>query len=178
MDSQEILLPVTALITFLLFILVSGFLFYVLSALGLKRIADKNNVKHSWLAWIPAINNYIYGKIAFKTTFRAVLFTLIGSFGSLCTTMIFFASESVNSSIATISPDNYFLISIFSSIPALFRLLLPIITYVLLFIATYKIYKKMSDKATTMLVFSILSCGFLIPIFLFAIRNNDVREQI
>lgn len=45
---------------------------------------------------------------------------------------------------------------------------------VLLFYSVHKIYKSRSDNAVIMTVFSVLTFGFLIPIFLFAIRNNEV----
>jgi len=38
----------------------------------------------------------------------------------------------------------------------------------------YRIYSKVSEKAVVMMVFTVLTCGLLAPIFLFAIRNNEV----
>ncbi len=48
---------------------------------------------------------------------------------------------------------------------------------VLLFIVAHNLYKKLSDKATVMTVFSVLTGGILIPIFIFAIRNNEIRKN-
>lgn len=42
-------------------------------------------------------------------------------------------------------------------------------------ISLYKIYSKVSDKAVLMTVFTVLSLGLLTPIFLFSIRNNEVK---
>ena len=46
---------------------------------------------------------------------------------------------------------------------------------VLYFIATHKLFDKLSDKAVVMTVFNVLSFGMLTPIFLFAIRKNQER---
>ena len=138
-DDQMAMLLTYMSIIFIFFILIIINLSYVLSALGLKKIADKNNVKHSWLSWIPVANNYIYGKIAFKSNFRAILFTIFGTSGAgvICSAVIY----SIFTWYLTFSPYNYFT-DIFASITGLIYFLLPFITYVLLFIATYKIYKK------------------------------------
>ena len=38
------------------------------------------------------------------------------------------------------------------------------------------VYKKFSDKAGVMTVFTVLTGGGIAPIFIFAIRNNELRE--
>lgn len=128
--------------------------FYCLQSYGVMKIAQRHNVQHSWLSWVPIANAYIYGKIAFKSTTKAAaLFAL--KVAPL--TNILFLIFGDNASSIT---------NIFSFAYAIF-----------LFYATYKIYKRMSDRAVMMLIFSVLSGGTLIPIFLFAIRNNPISEN-
>src|SRR5690554_5542134 len=39
---------------------------YVLSALGLMKIAEKSNQSGGWMAWIPILNFALIGKLAFN----------------------------------------------------------------------------------------------------------------
>lgn len=128
--------------------------FYCLQSYGVMKIARRHNIQHSWLAWVPVTNAYIYGKVAFKSPLKAD--ALLALKVVPLTDVLFLIFGRSASSITNISSFAY----------AFF-----------LFYATYKIYKQMSDKAVLMLVFSVLSFGTLIPIFLFAIRNNPIKLQ-
>lgn len=128
--------------------------FYCLQSYGVMKIAQRHNVQHSWLAWIPVANAYIYGKIAFKSTTKAA--ALFALKVAPLTNILFLILGSDASSITNIFSFAY---------------------TIFLFYATYKIYKQMSDRAVMMLIFSALSGGTLIPIFLFAIRNNPINLQ-
>lgn len=152
--------------------------FYILSCMGLMKIADKNGIRYSYLAWIPIINLFLLGKIGFKSTVTAIIFFILSFtyFG------LFFASAfstvGANSETLFFSKNYYVVVTKGNSIlsPMLFILL--IIFIVMYLIALYRIYRKMSTKSVMMFIFSILSSGLLIPIFLFAIRNNPLRINI
>ncbi len=128
--------------------------FYCFQCISIMKIAKRHNIKHNWLAWIPIANAYIYGKIAFEETWKAVVLFVLKA-APLLLTFLF----------------------IFDNKPNLLIQILSAVYVVLLFLATYKIYKQMSDKSTVMLIFSILSFGTLIPVFLFAIRNNPIKME-
>jgi hypothetical protein len=49
---------------FIGFIILYGFIAYIVSSIALKRMADKMGVENSWLAWIPIANSFILGKVA------------------------------------------------------------------------------------------------------------------
>lgn len=53
--------------------------------------------------------------------------------------------------------------------------LLSLASGILSFVCYHRIYEKLSDKAVVMTVFTVLSGGILAPIFLFAIRNNEIK---
>lgn len=138
---------------------------YVFESLGLMHLAKRNNIKNSWIAFIPVANVYIYGKLAFEDNVKTGVllgfkvlstFSLVGNF--------FRTINSVNN-YTTFTHVNDTMLSVFSFLYVIY-----------LFYATYLIFKKYSDKAILMLVFSILSCGFLVPIFIFAIRNNECKS--
>ena len=150
----------------LIICLLSGLIFYILQSIGLMKLAKRNNIKHSWLAFIPVANTYIYGKVAFEDKIKT--FTLLGlkivstaSLNALLNTVLFYFN--------------------FNTTAITNNTMTPIISFaymIFLFYASYQIFKKYSDKAVIMLVFSVLSCGLLTPIFLFAIRNNERKIDV
>lgn len=127
---------------------------YVFGDYGLMKIAQRHNVKYSWLAWVPVANAYIYGKVAFKSTEKALaLFALKAAPLSGVLALAFGNSVGFITSVFSLASMAFF------------------------FYAVYKIYKQMSDKAVLMLIFSVLSGGVLVPFFIFAIRNNPIKSQ-
>lgn len=149
--------------------------FYVLSCLGLMKIADKNGIRYSYLAWIPFINFFLIGKIAFKSTVSAIIL-LIFSFIYPYSFLLSIVTTSPNFKILFFSENSYYLYFINSNTSLSFIFAVIAIVFIVMYlVALYKIYKKMSTKAVMMLIFSVLSSGLLIPIFLFAIRNNSLR---
>ena len=148
---------------FFIVILILLVIFYLLNGFGLMRIAKRNNIKHSWLAFVPVANYYIFGKVAFSDNIRPILFLFLNIISMIFSINVyyttFFSFINGNSSY----PLNNIYLNIFNWIYLIFY-----------FYVMYKIYKKYSKKATIMLVFLVLTCGILNPIFLFSIRNNEV----
>jgi len=130
----------------LLIFLIPSLVAYILGALGLMKIADRSDIKYGWLAWFPFGGNYVLGRIAWDQTI-ALVFTGIS---------FIMVSSAFWGDLGFISSVAYGALSIFN------------------FITIHKIYKKMSDKAVVMTVFTVLTCGFMAGIFLFAIRKNPM----
>ena len=125
---------------------------YILSSLGLIGIAKQMNLKGGWMAWIPIINFYLIGKLAFNKNMGLALLLL----------SIFSAS---------INEDHFALNNLLVS-PV--DEIVSLIFLISLVISINQIYKKMSNKAAIMIVCTILSLGIIAPIFLFVIRKNSV----
>ena len=143
----EIELP----IEFMIYIYIMLFVSYVFSGIGLMKITKKLGEEGSWMAWVPIFNFYLIGKLAF---------TKIIGLSIVILTVIF----SIN---------------IITEMSMLSEQLTTMILYavgILLLFSLHKIYSKFSDKANIMLGFTVLSGGLLASIFLFAIRNNEIRE--
>lgn len=139
--------------------------FYILQSIGFMKLAKRNDIKHSWLAFVPFANAYICGKVAFEDkvkTFTLLVLKIVSTIISLSYYSNLVLSY-INNNTANISSNT----NIFSLAYIIFLLY-----------ASYQIFKKYSEKALIMLVFSILSCGLLIPIFLFAIRNNERKIDV
>lgn len=133
----------------------SGLILYILGSLGLMQITDKLGSKGAWMAWLPLFNVYLLGKLAFNKGIGWILVILTILSGDMK---------------KTVNIDGITYVKTHTS--SLFSLILAIMTFVVL----HKIYKKFSTKANLMTLFTVLSCGILAPIFLFAIRNNEVIE--
>ncbi len=142
----------------LLLIPLGAIALYVLQALGLIAIAKKQNVDGGWMAFIPILNLGLMAKIAYDNKYIQWGLPL-----AFFLTMNF--TYEVN------GVKNYYGPIIAGGLGSLIGLVAAILTLICL----YKIYQTLSDKAVLMLVFSILSFGLLIPIFLFMIRNNELK---
>ena len=148
-----------ASIVIILACIISVIVLYILKAIGLMKIADKLGTPNSWLAFIPVANMYLLGKMAFKEAWLTWTLVILD--------IINFASPFAK----PFWTGNTLIIVTATSI---FSIILLILNY----IALYKIYSKISDKAVVMLIFTVLTAGFIAPIFLFAIRNNPLKEQV
>ena len=132
---------------------------YLFQSIGLMKIADKLGTPNSWLAFIPVANMYLLGKTVFEESWLTWSLVILD--------IINFAFPFTNVLLPSNSVD--------------FALVTPIIRVILLIlscVALYKLYSKVSDKAVVMLIFTVLTAGLIAPIFLFAIRNNPIREQV
>jgi hypothetical protein len=145
------------LMGFLLFFLLIGLILYILNGIGLMGIAKNMGIKNGWIAWVPIVNFALIGKIAFNNIIVQIALPALVILGGSYEATV--NGETVMKGAILPSPLND---------AANFAFV------VLFLVCIYKIYKKLSNKAVIMLIFSILTFGLLIPIFLFAIRNNPV----
>ncbi len=160
-----------ALVIFSLWIiiLVLKAIFFVLKNLPVMKIAKRMGIKHRWLSLVPIADSYIFGKVAFKGNVMPFSFLGLNIISTLISifAQYFFLSSIFSGGNLDLSLCNFTLnINIF-------RLLYTILKYD----GAYQIYKKLSDKAVMMTVFTVLTFGLLEPIFLFAIRNNEFKNE-
>lgn len=138
-----------------------GFISYIFNSIGLYEIAKREDEKPYILAWIPCINKYLLGKIAFKSDTHALILTFL----SLGTTLF-----------------SLFMIFMYGELYAILTLLLisfilSVITTIYSYIARYKIYSRYSKSTILMTIFDVITCGILGPVFLFAIRDNEESKK-
>lgn len=142
---------------FIGFIILYGIIAYVVSAIALKRMADKLGVDNSWLAWIPLANTYILGKVAgdkivlFGSTIENLAIILLA--GSVITTV--------------------------TSTVGILGFLIGIAFTVLSFAALYKVYLRfVPDSAMLYLILSIV-LAFIAPFLLYAASTKDpIVEEV
>lgn len=156
-------LPMLFAIFGVLFLL--ALMLYLFKGAAVMKMAKKMGIKNSGLVFVPVVGSYILGKMAFEDKVMPYLFLgfnifsfLFGSMFS-STILAIFSGSSLNSAE----------LSMLST--------LQVVHMVFAYYVLYKIYKKFSDKAVVMTIFTVLSCGLLEPIFLFAIRNNELKNE-
>ena len=133
------------------FAVVIGIAAYVLTALGLYKIAQKQGEPNAWLAWVPVAQLYIIGKIIAELklgTLTIPRMDLVLPLGSVA-------------------------VAIFSWIPVL-GWLLALAYYAMFIYSLYLLFKKyVPDSAV---LYTILSALGLFAIFIFIIRDKEPVE--
>ncbi len=161
-EADQILLIFFAVLGIFALLCIS---FYLLEAFAIMKMGKKIGVKNSWLAFVPFVSAYIFGRVAFKNKTMSVLYLCLSIVSRLFTILYL-----VNIAF-TILGSSFVLDILSNAAIAVFE-----IAFLLLsFYAAYEIYEKFSNKAVVMFIFDVLSCGLLSPIFLFSIRNNELR---
>lgn len=158
--NQMLLAFFATFLTLIGIVLVIAITLYILKGIGLMKMAKRGGIKNSWLAFVPVLSIYILGKVAFEDKIMLILLWGLKIFIYSSVVLAFFIRGDL-------------IISILSMILSISQLASTTLSYY----AIYKIYDKFSDRAVTMLVLDVLSCGLLEPIFLFAIRNNELRNE-
>lgn len=142
---------------------------YIFMGFGLMKMGEAMGEKAPWLSWIPYANQYLLGKLGINsaTGMLLVVANIVSSIFGLALGVLMSLSENIGNAEIVYIP-----LIIFSIIMVLYC----IAVSVLMYITYHKLYKKFSDKATVMTIFTVLTGTALAPIFIFAIRNNKLRE--
>ncbi len=145
------IISIIAIIIF--YVLVS----YIFESISIVSMSKRLKYKNAYTGWIPFYNKYILGKI--------------GNSKPLGITLV------ITTLISTITIILFFVFKEPQSILIIFFLLSVLITFIIDIILSHKIFNKYSSKyKDIMTILSVLSLGFLRPIFLFIIRNK--KENI
>lgn len=140
-------------IGFFIFMLLISLAFYILSSLGLYKLAVRRYLEKPWLAWIPIANLYVLAKLVESLKigdFEIPMLEMVLPLGALVCYLI------------TSIPVIGFIISI------LYTILLLLVLYNL-----YKIYRP--DSAVLWIILSIVF-PFLIAVFIFIIREDILQK--
>lgn len=147
---MEGLVGVAVLVT--LFIIIASFagaILYVLMSFGLYRLASNAGIDYAWLSWIPIGNLYILGRLLDSVQF--------GSFEipSLYIVLpVAFIVDLVFGNLAVIGPA------------------LSVLMYILLIICEYNLYCRYRKDSAVLYTILGAILPFLVPIFIFIIRNE------
>ncbi|WP_062198112.1 hypothetical protein [Massilibacterium senegalense] len=122
---------------------------YIFLALGLYKMAVRENINNPWLAWIPVAQYYTLGELVkHKLGTNAPMILLILGLLNLVLSWI------------------PILGSVYS------------IAFVIFYIIVmHWLFEKYSTNATIMTVFNAITLSSLSPFFVFAIRNNPNRLE-
>lgn len=168
-----------------------GIVLYILMAFGIFEMAKKAKIKNPWLAFIPIVNIYTFGRVAQcyvknsgkkSAKFGAWLLALKILklvFAAVFTVMLIIAVISVSTSLydAYNNAESVTAEMFASLIPVIamyFILLATAIAYkIVYYVALWRIFAVFNFSNATL--FTVLSVffGFLPEIFVFAIRNKE-----
>lgn len=131
--------------------LLLGVAAYVLMALGLMKLAENKGIENAWLAWIPIANLYIFGLILGE----------LNIFGQDIPKL------------ELVMPLAPIAVMILNFIPILGQLI-SIAYAVFMIMALYNLFKMYRPESAVL--FTVLSCIGLAPIFIFIIRNDTAIQ--
>ena len=136
-----------------------GLVSYAFYAIGLNTMAKREKKPPFFLAWIPYLNNYALGKIAFHSNMHAFIMTALSVLALIFSIATLFVRADF-SMIFSLAISSF----LFSATSAVYN-----------FIAHYKIYDRYSKSTILMTILDVISFGILGPFFIFAIRNNEEK---
>lgn len=138
---------------FLLFAII-GIGLYVIFSFSLYKMAVKQNLENSWIAWIPIAQCYILGK--------------------LIKTLKIFNYEIPQ--IEIVLPAASLIVLVFSRIEILGNLL-SLANYILMLFALNKLYKRY--KPENAVLYTVLSIfGIPVPFIFLSLRNLEQAEEV
>ena len=145
-----------------LFMIITGAVLYIFNSYGLYKLAKNEDNKNSYIAWVPYLNRIIEGKIAFGNSTLGITMFILQLLSIILMIVTVFSKN--------MQPQALVLLSVFSFIlSAIFK--------IIDFVAHYSIYSKYSKSTILMTILDILSLGLLGPLFIFAIRDNELKEN-
>ncbi|MDD4027918.1 MAG: hypothetical protein PHN54_02555 [Bacilli bacterium] len=155
--EQSILNVINEIIYFpfeiLIGILVILLFLHAFLSFSIKTIADKKQIKNSWISFLPIFNTFIIGNIAFKK--RIMSYALL-----------------VFSLLSTI-----YLIDVYNTFHFIFTLIVVFLSIILYFTALYNIYKMFCKKYVLLFIFTVITFGLISPIVFLCIRNNEYIDR-
>lgn len=138
-----------------LLIVIYQIMTYVFESIAIMEMSKNLEYKAVGTAWMPFYNKYLLGKIAG----HKILGSMVAALNAVMAVTCFWSYMQ----------GNMILFGIF--------LICVLISFVLDVIIAHKIYTKAIGKyGDIFTVFSVLTLGFLRPIFLFAIRSKVKKE--
>lgn len=167
-----------------------GIACYILSGIALYSIAKRRGVNHTWMAWVPIVNDYLLGSISDhyryaakneKKARRKALLTLNIIIAVACLAMIVMAiatlTKAISGTMANLS-DTALGMQVMGYVLGILVLALVVVgvsiaLVVVRFIALYDVYNSCDpDYSVLFLVLSIF-IGITEPFFLFFSRKKD-----
>lgn len=158
-EANQVAIVLLIIVGLLFLVLI---VWYLLEALALNRMAKNRGIKRiRWFAFVPVLQNYLIGELIGDEIWGVDGAKWVLVLGPIVT--------SIGSSLTTNSPS-----------PAITFLYFAwtILFEIFLYVAYFRLYQIYSKRPVVLLIFSII-LPFLIPVFLFSLRNhkyNYVRK--
>ena len=135
-----------------MFLGVSSIVLYILSALGLKKLADNRGIENSWIAFIPVLQVYILG----------LLIEDLEIFGYEIPEL------------PIVLPIMLAINPIIAKIPVVGSLF-SLLSFIVFCFALHKLYKLYAPESATLYIVLSIVLPFMGPILIFSIRDNTLE---
>lgn len=166
---------------------------YILNALGLYTIAQRRGIRHSWMSWLPIASLWILGSISDQYRYvvggricnkRRVLLALAilaaaGILALIVTAVLLLAG--LIEGLPRLDPANPLTILEGLGAPALVAVALLAVIYlaviisaVIQYVCYYHLFASCQPKYKVLFLVLSLALNFLLPILVFACRNQDL----
>ncbi len=143
------------IICFLVILAIVKFTLYIFQSFGLLNIAKKEGYKYRYISWIPGLSHYILGKFCLKKNL-AIIYTILTVINILLFVLVIFIENSIL----------FYLFLVFT-----------ILYFVIDMLVMNKFYKKVYKTPEIFTIFTIITFGFLKPIFIYTSRIKKITNE-
>ena len=178
--DQETMIVLGVMLAILGIVLVCCLVGWVLSSVGLHKVAKRRGIRHAWLAWVPIGSEWVLGSVSDqyqhlingKITSRRKILPILSLLAAVCG-IVYMAAGFITGMVADYESSPIGLLMA-SMIPYLLTIGVGITMTVFFHISNYDFYR--SCRPNSAVVFLVL--GIVLPVcrpfFYFACRNKDL----
>jgi len=170
------------LLIILFFVLIFALVTYIFQGIGIMKMHEKLGLKGGWMAFVPFLNSYAFGKVAEqyikqdgKKSTRFSVIILVGNIINMGFAFCsgFLSGISGTSASLGLSSEVLGVIALFSLALSLIQLTFSVVFSVVVYIALWRIFSIFNNQSATLFLILSLFIGLVQPFLIFAIRNNE-----
>ncbi len=170
------------LLIILFFVLIFALVTYIFQGIGIMKMHEKLGLKGGWMAFVPLLNSYAFGKVAEqyikqdgKKSARFSVIILVGNIINMGFAMCsgFFSGITGAAEGLGLTPEILLVISSVMLVFSLCQLVYSLVYSVVYYIALWRIFSIFNNQSATLFLILSLFIGLVQPFLIFAIRNNE-----
>ena len=162
--------------------LLIGLVMYIFQAIGIMKMHKNLGLKGGWMAFLPLVNYFAFGKVAQqyikqngkKSAKFSVIFLVFGLLNILFSLLMgFFVGIEFSTVVMGMNMELVDAMLVLSLITEVFYFIFMAVYLVFYYIALWRIYAIFSNQSATLLLVLSIVFTFLQPFVIFAIRNRE-----
>lgn len=140
-------------IKILLVVFVVFLTLHLLLSFAIRKIAKNKEIKNTWLSFVPIVNTFTIGSVAFKQRIMAYILLI----SCLLSTV--------------------YILDIYNLLGFIFAIITVLISIILYLIAMYNIYREYSKNYIILFILTTITVGLISPIILLFISGNKYIDR-